>query len=161
MRVEWLFLRWLVVIGLIALGASYAKSWRESRPQTGYETIPLVRGARSSGMPVRGVMVDPQERSIHAVVGGPTESNQPGDFFILWKGTNGETFSAAFPRGEPGAAGLWKVTPHGELRQLHDLRDAEVTNLPITDGTRTAKAEATLHAIVSNLSGQPESVSRR
>jgi hypothetical protein len=161
MRVEWLFLRWLVVIGLIALGVSYAKSWRLSRPHTAYETIPLVRGERSSGMPVRGVMVDPQERSIYAVVGGPTDSSQPADFFILWKGKNGETFSAAFPKGESGAAGLWKVTSDGQLRQLHDFQAADVSSLATIDRTRTSKAEATLHAIVSNLSGQPESVSRR
>ena len=158
MRVEWLFLRWLVIIGLIALGASYAHSWRQSRPKSEYETIPLVRGARSSGLPVRGVMVDPQERSVYAVVGGPTDSNQPADFFILWKGKNGETFSAAFPKGESAAAGLWKVTPDGQLRQLHDFQAADVSRVPTTDSTETATAEATLHAIVSNLSGQPESV---
>jgi hypothetical protein len=108
MRVEWLFLRWLVVIGLIALGVSYAKSWRLSRPHTAYETIPLVRGERSSGMPVRGVMVDPQERSIYAVVGGPTDSSQPADFFILWKGRTGRRSALRSRRAKAAPRGCGK-----------------------------------------------------
>jgi len=161
MRVEWLFLRWLVVIGLIALGATYAQSWRQSRPQTNYETIPLVRGARSSGMPVRGVMVEPGQRNIYAVVGGPKESSQAPDFFILWKGENGKTFSATFPNGEGGAAALCEVTPEGELRELHNFRSPEPGHEPVPRSAPITRAEATLHAIVSNLSGQTGSVSRR
>ena len=161
MRVEWLFLRWFVVIGFIALVATYAQSWRQSRPKSEYETIPLVRGARSSGMPVRGVMVDPDQRNIYAVVGGPTESSQPADFFILWKGKNGETFSATFPNGEGSAAALCEVTPAGELRQLHDFRTNGSSDQRVLDSSGISQAEATLQAIVSNLSGQPEGVSRR
>jgi hypothetical protein len=161
MRVEWLFLRWLVVIGVIAVVAMYAQSWRQSRPQSDYETIPLVRGARSSGMPVRGVMVDPHQRNIYAVVGGPTELSRPADFFLLWKGTNGETFSATFPNGEGAAAALCEVAPDGELRQLHDFRASVDREERVLESPRSSKAEATLQAIVSNLSRQAEPVSRR
>jgi hypothetical protein len=161
MRVEWLFLRWLIVIGMIALAATYAQSWRQSRPKSDYETIPLVRGARSSGMPVRGVMVDPDQRNIYAVVGGPTESSHPADFFILWKGKNGETFSATFPEGEASAAALCEVTPQGELRQLHNFRRTATSEERMPHNPRTANTEATLQAIVSNLSAQPQTVSRQ
>ena len=59
MRVEWLFLQWSVVIGLIALAATYAQSWWQSRPKTEYDTIPAGRG----------VMVDCGPRNIYAVRG--------------------------------------------------------------------------------------------
>ena len=160
MRVEWLFFRWLVVIGLVAFAAIYAQSWRKSRPKSDYEMIPLVRGARSSGMQVRGVMVDPDQRNIYAVVGSPANSSQPSDFFILWKGQNGEIFSATFPKGERGAAALCEVSPDGQLRQLHDFRTSETNDKPVSDSSRAAKAEATLHAIVSHLSSQTDGVSR-
>jgi hypothetical protein len=92
MRFEWLFLRWLVVIGLIALGASYAQSWQQSRPKTDRGTIALVHGAGASGI---------------------------------------------------------------------NFRDANAITEPVPPSAPISKAEATLHAIVSNLSGQTESVSRR
>ena len=160
MRVEWLFFRWLVVIGLVALGATYLHSSRNSRPNNAYETIPLVRGERTSGLPVRGVMVDPDQRNIYAVVGGPVESGQPADFFILWKGKNGETFSATFPKGDSGAAALCQVSQDGQLRQLHDFQaDASDTTAPAH--SRLANAEATLHTIVRNLAGRSEAPAKR
>jgi hypothetical protein len=112
-------------------------------------------------MPVRGVMVDPDQRNIYAVVGGPTESSQPADFFILWKGQNGETFSATFPNGEGSAAALCEVTPNGELRHLHDFRASGPSAERVPDSARGSKAEATLQAIVSNLSAHADTVSRR
>ena len=161
MRVEWLFFRWLVVIGLVALGVSYAQSWRQSRPPNAYETIPLVHGSQTSGMPVRGVMVDPDQRSIYAVVGGPTDSQQPADFFILWKGKNGETYSATFPKGEAAAAALTEVTPDGQLRHLHDFHASDRDGNPTPSNPRTADADATLRAILSNLSGNAGELSKR
>jgi len=156
MRVEWLFLRWLVVIGLIALAATYAQSWRESRLPSGYETIPLVHGARSSGLPVRGVMVDPEARNIYAVVGGPTGSNHPGDFFILWKGQNGETFSASFPKGGNGAAELSEMSADGQLRQLHRFEASDSVGVAEATDARQANAAAALHAIATNLSASAD-----
>ena len=161
MRVEWLFFRWLVVIGLVAAGAIYAHSWRQSRPNSHYETIPLVRGARSSGMPVRGVMVDPHQRNIFAVVGGPADPDKTADFFILWKGKNGETFSATFPKGATDEAALCEVMPDGQLRQLHDFRTSAPEGVESADSGVMRNANATLHAIVSNLARQSDDNSRR
>jgi hypothetical protein len=161
MRVEWLFFRWLLIIGLVALGAIYAQSWRGSRSQTHYETIPLVRGAHSSGMPVRGVMVDPDQRNIYAVVGGPTDSSKPADFFVLWKGKDGETFSATFPKGESDSAAVWEVTSDGKLRQLLDLGAGKQESRHVADNPVRASAEATLQTIVTSLSGQADGVERR
>ena len=151
MRVEWLFLKWLVVMGLVALAAMYAQSCRQSRSVSHYESIPLVRGARTSGLPVRGVMVDPNQRDISAVVGGPTDPSKQSDFFILWRGKNGETFSATFPKGDIEGATLSKVSPAGQVQQLHDFRAHSLEKSPARDGARLASAEATLHAIVNNL----------
>ena len=133
-----------------------------SRSQTHYETIPLVRGAHSSGMPVRGVMVDPDQRNIYAVVGGPTESSKPADFFILWKGKNGETFSATFPKGEArrgsavaGDVG-WQIAPACRSRCRRNRMTEQVS-----DNTVRANTEATLQTIVTSLSSQTDGVARR
>jgi hypothetical protein len=160
MKVEWLFFRWLLVIGLLAIGATYLHSWGESRPDNGYETIPLVRGERTSGLPVRGVMVDPDQRNIYAVVGGPVGSGEPADFFILWKGKNGETFSATFPKGDSGAAALCQISQDGQVRQLHDFQ-AKLSEEAAPARSRLANAEATLHTIVSNLAGNSRAAAKR
>ena len=161
MRVEWLFIRWLLIIGLVALGAIYAQSWRGGRSQTHYETIPLVRGAHSSGMPVRGVMIDPNERNIYAVVGGPTDSSKPADFVVLWKGKNGETYSATFPNGDSGAAALLQVTSDGKVHQLADLGLPKPDEQQVAENALQANAEATLQTIVTSLASQTDGVARR
>ena len=161
MRVEWLFFRWLLIIGIVALGAIYAQSWRGGRSQTHYEKIPLVRGAHSSGMPVRGVMVDPNERNIYAVVGGPTDSSKPADFVVLWKGKNGETYSATFPNGDSDAAALFQVTSDGKVQQLADLGASKQDGPQSGDNVLQANAGATLQTIVTSLSSQTDDVARR
>jgi hypothetical protein len=123
MRVELLFLRWLLAIAVVALGLVYFTSGRKERPDARYETIPLVHGGRSSGMPLAGIMVDPAKRDIFAVVGGPTSRSggAKNGFFIVWTGEDGRNYATTFGRGEAQADALFEISRSREIRPLHSF----------------------------------------
>jgi hypothetical protein len=126
-RVELLFLRWLLAIALVALGVVYLTAARKERPDASYETVPLVHGGRSSGMPLAGIMVDPAKRDIFAVVGGPVSRSgaSKNGFFIVWKGEDGQNYATTFRRGEARAEALFEVSRNREIRPVHSFLPGE------------------------------------
>jgi hypothetical protein len=120
MRVELLFLRWLAGIAVVAVAILYATSGREKQEDPRYETLPLVHGGRSSGMPLAGIMVDPAKKDIFAVVGGPSAraSGNKNGFFIVWKGEDGRNYATTFRRGESQADALFEISRNREIRPI-------------------------------------------
>lgn len=143
MRVEFLFFRWLLLIAAVALGLVYTSSSTQSRPVSTYETIPLIQGGRSSGMPLAGIVVNPNRRDVYAIVGGPAGTEAPPQFCIVWKGNGGETYGTTFPAGSTGAEALFEVSPDGQVRALHKLSPG--------GSEQTASAETTLCSIIDAL----------
>ena len=123
MRFEWLFLRWLVIIALIALGLRYLWTFRETRQTAQYQKVVLLEGAKSFGLPLAGIAVDPGRREVHGLLGRPG-TDVPADFFILWKGKNAQSYGATFSGENNALSALCEILPHGETRMLHDFRSA-------------------------------------
>jgi hypothetical protein len=125
-RVELLFLRWLLAITLVTLGIVYLMSGRQDRQEPRYETLPLVHGGRSSGMPLAGIMVDPAKKDIFAVVGGPSarSSGNKNGFFIVWKGEDGRNYATTFRRGESRPDALFEVSRNREIRSVYPFENA-------------------------------------
>ena len=72
---------------MIALLVAYARSSRAPVEESRYETIPLIIGGKSSGLPLAGIAVDPSRRDVYAIVGGPAEHEAPArQFCLVWKG---------------------------------------------------------------------------
>lgn len=160
MRVELLFLRWLLIIAVIALAVIYARSSRPDKAAVQYETIPLIQGGRSSGMPLVGIAVDPDRRDIYAVVGGPSakEKGKEQPFFIVWKKKEGSTYGTTFTRPTEGAEALCEITPEGESRVLHWFGNEPKDSLATNDGKETVSAANALRSIMQAL--PPDSVMR-
>ena len=156
MRFEWLFLRWLVIIAVIAIGLRYMWSLRESSGSSQYQKVVLLQGASSFGLPLAGIAVDPERREIYGLLGRPGK-DVPPDFFILWKGKEGQSYGATFSSEDNALSGLCEILPHGDLRTLHDFRTAKLS--ANADQTRRDPSEI-LRSIVralppdSNLPGQ-------
>jgi hypothetical protein len=127
MRFELLFLRWLVVIALIAVGLGYAWSLRQGSGAPQYQKVVLLQGASSFGLPLAGIAVDPERREVYGLLGRPGK-DVPPDFFILWKGKEGQSYGATFSSEDNALSGLCEILPHGDLRTLHDFRTAEVSS---------------------------------
>lgn len=124
MRFEWLFLRWLVIIALIAVGLRYLWSSRETRATSQqYQKVVLLEGAKAFGLPLAGIAVDPERREVYGLL-GRAGTDVPADFFILWKGKNGQSYGATFSGDNKAVTGLCEILPHGETRTLHDFRTA-------------------------------------
>jgi hypothetical protein len=117
---KWLFVRWLLIFGTIAGGIVYfGSAGGNQRAAAPYESFPLIRGDRASGMPLAGISVDPSRRDVYAVIGGPPDgAKQPFDFFIVWKSPEGKTYAATFGGETPGGARLVEIDNDGELKLL-------------------------------------------
>lgn len=126
MRFEWLFVRWLVIIALVALGLRYAWSLRESSGSPQYQKVVLLQGASSFGLPLAGIAVDAERREVYGLLGRPGK-DVPPDFFILWKGKEGQSYGATFSSEDNALAGLCEILPHGDTRTLHDFQTAELS----------------------------------
>ncbi len=125
-----LFLRWLVAIAFVAVVISYATSSRQPEPDTHYEMIPLVHGGVSSGMPLTGIMVDPERGDVYAVVGKAPAQPSSG-FFIGWNEAGGRNYATTFPRGRQADA-TFEISSSHDIHPLHVFRtssdSAEDTN---------------------------------
>lgn len=154
MKVELLFLRWLFVIAVAAIGIIYVRSVRQERPVARYETIPLIQGGRSSGMPLAGIIVDPKRRDVYAIVGGPKPSAETPQFCILWKGKEGETYGATFPAESVGAQALFAVSPDGQIRPMQELKAAGADQTDVRK-EHLASSETTLRTIIEALPATP------
>ena len=126
MRFEWLFLRWLVIIAVIAIALRYVWSLRDSSGSSQYQKVVLLQGASSFGLPLAGIAVDPERREIYGLLGRPGK-DVPPDFFILWKGKEGQSYGATFSSEDNALSGLCEILPHGDLRTLHDFRTANLS----------------------------------
>ena len=125
MRFEWLFLRWLAIIALVAVGLRYLWSSREAGQTSHYQKVLLLQGATSFGLPLAGIAVDPERREVYGLL-GRAGKDVPPNFFILWKGENGQSYGATFAGENNALTGLCEILPHGETRTLHDFRAATV-----------------------------------
>ncbi|HEX8280686.1 MAG TPA: hypothetical protein VF551_04875 [Chthoniobacterales bacterium] len=150
MRIEWLFLRWLVIVGSIALALAYLASCGEHRAAH-YETVPLIRGDKSLGSPLAGIIIDPQKRDVYAVVGKSGGKKAKGDFFILWNTTGGDKFGATFPAGTDGTAMISQISPDGEIRCLRQPERPSEDEAPPAEAAQFLAAEAKLRSIVQAL----------
>jgi hypothetical protein len=149
MRGELLFFRWLLVIALVAVAVLYAQSSREKREPPPYQTIPLIQGGKSSGLPLAGIVVDPKQRDVYAVVGGGSAATSHLGFFVLWKQKNGETAGTIFPSAESGEEKLCKLSPDGQVHLLQAI--GESPEATASQDFRTADAEATLRSVFNVL----------
>jgi hypothetical protein len=147
MRFEWLFLRWLVIIALVALGLRYVWSLRDSGGSRQYQKVVLLQGASAFGLPLAGIAVDPDRREVYGLLGRPGK-DVPADFFILWKRTNGESYGATFSAGDNQLTGLCEILPGGGMRTVHDFRTAKL-DTPSPSGLRDPSE--TLRSIVAAL----------
>ena len=148
MRFEWLFLRWLVIISLVGLGLRYAwSSLREREQSRQYQKVVLLQGASSFGLPLAGIAVDPEQREVYGLLGRPGK-NVPADFFILWKGKEGQSYGATFSGGSNAMTGLCEILPDGQTRTLQDFRTADAAGLA---GSTPREPSEILRTIVSAL----------
>lgn len=68
--------------------------------------------------PLAGVSIDPSRRDVYAVVGTPSVSEQPADFFIHWKSRSGKSYAVIFSEGTDGTPQLLEIQPSGDMRLL-------------------------------------------
>jgi len=147
MRVEVLFLRWLLVIAMVVAGIIYFAYPPKSRTPTHYEAIPLVQSGRLSEMPMAGIMVDPARGDISAIVGGPaTKATGEHDFFfILREGERGQSYATAFRMGDARPSALFEISAAREIRAVHAFDDTPPGRAPqlaanITDAERALRS---------------------
>ena len=149
MRVEVLFLRWLLVIAMVALVVGYARSSRSASDAAQYETIPLIIGGKSSGLPLAGIAVDPTRRDVYAIVGGPAQNEAtPRQFCLVWKGREGKLHAATFP--SEGATPMFEVSATGDVQV-----ESSGSRSSAKSDARTADAESTLRSILQALPAEP------
>lgn len=125
MRFQWLFLRWFAILLVIALGVRYACTYRDTHRSAHYEKVLLLQNSKSFGLPLAGVAIDPERKEIYGLL-GRSGKDVPSDFFILWKGKNGESFGATFAGDNRDLTGFCEILPHGQTRTLQDFRTATV-----------------------------------
>lgn len=148
MRIEVLFLRWLLVIATIALVVVYARSSNSASEEARYETIPLIIGGKSSGLPLAGIAVDPIRRDVYAIVGGPKKDGPASRHFCLvWKGREGELHAATFC--PEGPTPLFEISPAGEVQ----IASGGAGSTP--PSALTADAETALRSILHVLPVAP------
>jgi len=148
MRFEWLFLRWLVIISLVALGLRFGwSSLRETHPSAQYQKVVLLQGSSSFGLPLAGIAVDAEHREVYGLLGRPGK-DVPANFFILWKGKDGQSYGATFSGQGNAMTGLCEILPDGETRILQDFRTADVN---ASGGVAARDPSEILRTIVSAL----------
>lgn len=124
MRFEWLFLRWLVIIGLVAIALRYRHALGGRGESTHYQKVILLQGERSSGPPLAGVAVDPAKREVIGLLGKPQKSAAAAEFFILWKARDGRSYGATISDDGKGVTGICEISPEGAMRTLYEDRGA-------------------------------------
>jgi len=152
MRIEVLFLRWLLVIALVAGGIIYFAYPLKSRTPTRYEAIPLANRGRLSETPLAGIIVDPARRDISAIVGRPatTAMGEHDFFFILREGERGESYATAFRTGEARPSALFEISPRREIRVVHAFEDTPPSQA-LQLAANTSDAERSLRSLFDAL----------
>ena len=120
MRVEVLFLRWILVISVVAMIIIYARSSRRGPVTSQYEAIQLVAGGQSAGLPLAGVAIDPDRGNVYAIVGGATAKDSIRQFCVVWRGKEGKAYGTTFPP-EGGANNLFVVSSDGQVEAMRPL----------------------------------------
>ena len=146
MRVEILFLRWLAIIALGTLAFLYFRMPYRAAQTPPYQAIPIIQDGKSSGHKLTGVVVDPDQRNVYAIVGGPAHKKATAnDFCLVWKGEAGKFYGTTFSREKSGGR-LIEINPE-------DLSpgSASPTATP-QDPTTIASAENTIRSVVESLS---------
>ncbi|MDQ2919867.1 MAG: hypothetical protein M3R10_08335, partial [Verrucomicrobiota bacterium] len=120
----WLLLRWLLIIGSIAAAIVGLASCGRKNQLTRFQTVQLVEGDRSVGMRLLGIAVDQRRRDVYAIVGKPENKDRAGQFVIVWKGNDGETYGTTFASGDKGTT-LCEATKRGEVRTLYRFSELD------------------------------------
>ena len=155
MRLELLFLRWLLAIALVALGIAYVRSAKQAEPARHYETIPLVRGGESSGMPLAGIMIDPARRDIYAVVGGPKRASSGPGFFVIWTADHGgHAYATVFGKGQTKPDAIFQISPTRQIEAVNSFGKASTTDDP-QFSQRLGTSEALLRSVLDSLPSYP------
>ena len=85
-----------------------------------YQSVPLVRGSRSFGMPLAGIAIDPTRRDVFAIVGGGGRDH-PANFYILWKGTDGTSYCVTLCDKDKTINSITEISPGGKCHSLIDM----------------------------------------
>lgn len=118
-RVEVLFLRWLVVIGVVALAIGFVTSSHDSVTPARYEMVPLVQNGESAGLPLAGIIVDPVNRTVSAVLGGPAKSEtDKEEFFVIWN-DGGRSYATTFAQGTGRSEAVFSISAGAEINPVH------------------------------------------
>lgn len=113
-------LRYLFV-GLAIAGTLFVSACRQNREAVRYQTVPLVQGTRSFGMPLAGIAVDADRHDVYAIVGGGKGNDARQNFVILWKGKEGGSYCATISAQGDGLDSVSEILPEGGMRKLYDL----------------------------------------
>lgn len=150
MRVEILFLRWLLAITLLAGAVLYLRSGWPKEADAPYQTIALIQGGKSSGLPLAGVAIDPDRGDVYAIVGGPAAKSDERAFGIIWRGSNGHLYATAGPPGRCLDT-LFEIGTEGSLRSVHKLASASPAPAPEQNREMTVA----LRSMINSLPGEP------
>lgn len=149
-RVEILFLRWLLAITILAGAVLYLRSGWRKEIDSPYQTIALVQGGKSSGLPLAGVAIDPDRGDVYAIVGGPAAKSDERAFGIIWKGSNGHLYATAGPSGTCLDT-LFEIRPEGGLRRVQKL--APAVRAPATE--QNGEMTLALRSMIDSLPDAP------
>lgn len=146
MRVEILFLRWLLVIAVGAGIAIYLRAQWAEETEAPYQTIALVQGGKSSGMPLAGVAIDPDRGDVYAIVGGPRKAENGRAFGIIWKGPEGNLYATA-GSSPKSIDTLFEIEPQGQLRSVHKLNAPQAAPTPELTGRMTFALQSMINSL--------------
>jgi hypothetical protein len=125
-------------MGLSAFAIVWLLSGGQRNHASHLQTVPLVKGNRTVGLPLLGVAVDPTRRDVYAIVGQPAKNDRAGHFVIVWKGNDGETYGTTFGPGNTGAT-LCEENRNGQVRTLHQFHNGTSELASGTSGDQNAE----------------------
>lgn len=146
------FLILAVCLGGIVMAAMHL----QKRSAPGYQTIRLVQGARSMGMPLAGVAVDAERRDIFAIVGGDRTSGAGKDFVILWNGAEGSRYCATISREGKKLESIVEVRRDGSVQPLYDLPSSVGAHNREVSEVRAVSDEPRINPILEALAGNSD-----
>ncbi len=148
-RFEFLFLRWLIITGVWTFGLVWLLSYGQKKHASHFQTVPLVKGNQTVGLPLLGVAVDPTRRDVYAIVGRPEKTDRAWQFVIVWKGNDGETYGTTFAPGNASAT-LCEENRNGQVRTLHQFDSGSSSEIA-SRTTRNQNAEDTFRYVLDSL----------
>ena len=101
------------------------------------------------GARLLGIAVDQARRDVYAIVGQPENKDLAGQFVIVWKGDEGETYGTTFAAGSKGTT-LCAASTKGDVRTLYRFNKPDSSEGEIAP-QRNQNAEATLRYILDRL----------